>query len=94
MPFVFGLWSVRRDLLETRPDDVAALAAVLHSARAWGAAHREAVIDAAFVQRPFARALYDDYFTCLSYTLSDRARRGLDHFAALLPSEGNLRVAG
>lgn len=94
LPFVFAVWSVRRELVERRPDDVAALTATLEAARAWGAAHREAVIDAAFVQRPFARTLYDDYFTCLSYTLSDRARRGIDHFAALLPPEENLRVAG
>lgn len=94
LPFVFGVWAVRRELLATRPADVAALGEVLAQARTWGANHREAVIDAAFAQRPFSRELYDDYFTCLSYTLSDRARRGLDHFAALLSPEENLRVAG
>jgi predicted solute-binding protein len=52
------------------------------------------VIDAAIAQQPFDRALYDDYFTRLSYALGDRARRGLEHFAALLPPEETLRVAG
>jgi len=94
LPFVFGLWCVRRDLLASRPDDVEALRAALTEARAWGAVNRETVIDAAFVQRPFSRELYDDYFTCLSYTLGDRARRGLEHFAELLPPEEALRVAG
>jgi len=83
LPFVFAVWAVRRDVLAARPDDVAALAAALAQARAWGAAHRDAVVDAALAQAPYHRALYDDYFTRLSYTLDDRALRGLERFAAL-----------
>ena len=94
LPFVFAVWAVRRELLAERPDAVAALAAALVEARAWGAANRATVIDAAIAQQPFDRALYDDYFTRLSYALGDRARRGLEHFAALLPPEETLRVAG
>jgi predicted solute-binding protein len=85
---------VRRELLAGRPEEVAALGAALVEARAWGAANRATVIDAAIAQQPFDRALYDDYFTRLSYALGDRARRGLEHFAALLPPEETLRVAG
>jgi chorismate dehydratase len=84
LPFVFAVWAARRDVLAARPDDVAALAGALARGRAWGAANRGAVIDAALAKAPYHRALYDDYFTRLSYTLDERALRGLEHFAALL----------
>ena len=83
LPFVFAVWAVRRDVLAASPHDVAALAGALADARAWGNAHRDAVVDAALAQAPYHRALYDDYFTRLSYTLNERALRGLEHFAAL-----------
>jgi chorismate dehydratase len=91
LPFVFAVWAVRRDVLAARPDDVAALATVSAQARTWGATHRAAVIDAAIARRPFHRGLYADYFSRLTYTLDDRALRGLERFEALLP-EGS-RVA-
>jgi chorismate dehydratase len=84
LPFVFAVWAVRRDVLAARPDDVAALAAALARGRAWGEAHRDAVVDAALAQAPYHRALYDDYFTRLSYTLDARALHGLERFAALM----------
>ncbi|MDQ6944341.1 MAG: hypothetical protein M3169_17730, partial [Candidatus Eremiobacteraeota bacterium] len=71
------------------PADVAALSAALAQARAWGNAHREAVVDAALAQAPYHRALYDDYFMRLSYTLDDRALRGLEHFAALRQAQND-----
>ncbi len=83
LPFVFAVWAVRRDALAARPDDVAALAASLAQARAWGAAHREDVIDAAIARRPFHRGLYADYFTRLTYALDDRAHQGLARFDEL-----------
>ncbi|GAC1585175.1 MAG: menaquinone biosynthesis protein [Candidatus Elarobacter sp.] len=87
LPFVFAVWAVRRDVLAARPSDVAALAEAMTRSRAWGAAHPEAVIDAAIARRPFHRGLYADYFTRLSYALDDRARRGLERFAQLVRSE-------
>jgi chorismate dehydratase len=92
LPFVFAVWAVRRDVLAARPDDVAALAGALARGREWGNAHREAVVDAAVAQAPYHRALYDDYFIRLSYTLDERALRGLEHFDALRQSE-DVRVA-
>ncbi len=83
LPFVFAVWAARREVLATRPGDVDALAAALAQGRAWGNAHRDAVVDAAIAKAPYHRALYDDYFARLSYTLDARALRGLEHFAML-----------
>jgi chorismate dehydratase len=84
LPFVFAVWAVRRDVAAARPAEVAALAGALARGRAWGAENRDAVIDAALAKHPFHRALYEDYFTRLTYVLDDRALRGLDRFASLL----------
>jgi chorismate dehydratase len=97
LPFVFAVWAVRRDVLAARPDDVAALAVSLAQARAWGAAHRDEVIDAAVARRPFHRGLYADYFTRLTYVLDERAQQGLARFDELRAAGGSKehsRVAG
>jgi chorismate dehydratase len=97
LPFVFAVWAARRDVVAARPNDVAALAASLAQARAWGAAHPEEVIDAAVARRPFHRGLYADYFARLSYVLDERARQGLERFDALrraLEEKEQSRVAG
>lgn len=83
LPFVYAVWAVRKDALTARPTEVAALASALAEARAWGAGHRDAVIDSAFAQLPFHRGLYVDYFSRLSYVLDADARRGLERFAEL-----------
>jgi len=83
LPFVFAVWAVRRETLAAHPAEVAALTRALVAARDWGEAHREAVIDAAVAAKPFHRALYDDYFTRLSYRLDERAEQGLERFATL-----------
>ncbi len=92
LPFVFAVWAVRREALAERPAEVAVLTGALVAARAWGAAHRAAVIDAAIARRPFHRALYADYFTRLSYVLDDRAQAGFARFAELYQPEA-VRVA-
>jgi chorismate dehydratase len=83
LPFVFAVWAVRREVLAQRPVEVAVLGEELMAARTWGEQHRDAVIDAAIAERPFHRALYADYFTRLSYTMDERAERGLARFASL-----------
>jgi predicted solute-binding protein len=78
------VWAVRREVAAARAADVAALAEALGRGRSWGAENRDAVIGAALAKHPFDRALYEDYFTRLTYVLDDRALRGLDRFAGLL----------
>ncbi len=94
LPFVFAVWAVRREALETRPAEVAALADALVAARAWGDANRGAVIDAAVAVRPYHRALYEDYFTRLSYRLDARAQAGLERFAMLRRDRGDAAGEG
>jgi chorismate dehydratase len=93
LPFVFAVWAVRREALAERPDEVAALSAALVAARDWGEAHRSAVIDAAVARKPYHRALYEDYFTRLTYRLDARAAQGLDRFATLRTAQGDTRFA-
>jgi chorismate dehydratase len=83
LPFVFAVWAVRREALASHPEQVAALARALVAARDWGETHREAVIDAAVAAKPYDRAVYDDYFTRLSYRLDERAEQGLERFSTL-----------
>jgi len=83
LPFVFAVWAVRREALAERPEEVAALAQALVDARAWGEANREKVIDAAVRAKPYHRALYEDYFTRLSYRIDERAEQGLERFSTL-----------
>jgi chorismate dehydratase len=83
LPFVFAVWAVRREAVDAHPEEVAALAQALVDARAWGESHRDAVIDAAVAAKPYHRALYDDYFTRLSYRLDERRAQGLERFSTL-----------
>lgn len=83
LPFVFAVWAVRREALVSHPNEVAALTQALVAARDWGDNHREAVIDAAVAAKPFHRAVYDDYFTRLSYRIDERAEQGLERFSTL-----------
>lgn len=89
LPFVFAVWAVRREALAAHPAEVAALTDALVAARDWGEANRAAVIDAAVAVRPYHRALYDDYFTRLSYRLDERAAQGLERFGTLFMPEGS-----
>jgi chorismate dehydratase len=83
LPFVFAVWAVRREALAAHPAEVAALTDALVAARAWGERNRAAVIDAAVAAKPYHRALYEDYFTRLSYRLDERAEQGLERFSTL-----------
>jgi chorismate dehydratase len=93
LPFVFAVWAVRRAALAAYPAEVAALTGALVAARDWGERNRAAVIDAAVAARPYHRALYDDYFTRLSYRLDRRAEQGLERFGSLFVPE-HAHVAG
>jgi chorismate dehydratase len=88
LPMVFAVWAVRRDVAAARPDDVAALRRAYADARAWGADHRDAVLDAAIAQRPQSRAFYERYYRTLTYVLDSEARAGLERFGTeIVPAE-------
>ncbi|HYZ16236.1 MAG TPA: menaquinone biosynthesis protein [Candidatus Acidoferrum sp.] len=87
LPFVFGVWAVRREALAAYPSEVAALTEALVAARDWGERNRSAVIDAAIAVKPYHRALYADYFTRLLYRLDERAEQGLERFSTLFRPE-------
>lgn len=80
LPMVYAVWAVRRDVLQTRLADVRRLIGAYSEARAWGDAHRTAVIDAAMALRPRDRDFYETYFSTLKYQLTTEARQGLARF--------------
>ncbi len=84
LPMVYAVWAVRREVLQTRLGDVRRLMGAYNEARAWGDAHRTAVIDAAMALRPRDRDFYETYFSTLKYQLTSEARKGLARFGAEL----------
>jgi chorismate dehydratase len=84
LPMVYAVWAVRREIVATRAADLRRLVDAYTAARAWGRIHREAVIDAALIQRPHDREFYENYYTTLHYELTSDARSGLARFASEL----------
>jgi chorismate dehydratase len=84
LPMVFAVWAVRKDVAQRRPADVRRLAAAYAQARAWGDGRRDAVIEAAFRQRPRDREFYETYYATLKYQLTAEARKGLARFGTEL----------
>ena len=80
LPMVFAVWAVRREFEAARSADVARLTSAYAEARAWGNAHRDAVIDAALRQRPQSREFYETYYETLRYRLDVKSRAGLARF--------------
>lgn len=100
LPFIFGLWALRREFLEEAPRIARDACAALIAAKAWGLAHLEDIIEDACGRQPLLRREMADYFAGLSYGLDPDAKAGLYHFFACLASEGiiprapELRFAG
>jgi len=88
LDMVFAVWAVRRDVLARDRDAVALAAERFVAARAWGAAHPEAVIAAAERIHPRGAGFYAAYFETLNFAFDDRARRGLARFVAELGAIG------
>ena len=88
LDMVFAVWAVRRDVLARDRDAVALAAERFVAARAWGAAHPEAVIAAAERIHPRGAGFYAAYFETLNFAFDDRARRGLERFVTELGAIG------
>ncbi len=90
LPFVFGLWAVRRDFCRRRPAVVRYLCQTLIQARNWGLAGLEEICRhaAASVNLP-SPELYH-YFRRLNFCLGPRQKEGLANFYRYLHGFGVL----
>lgn len=87
LPFVFGLWVVRRDF---RPHARQNPVTLLHAGRDWGLAHKDEVLRVAAARYGLSLPILERYFTCLSYALGERERQGLRLFYDRLTVAGHL----
>ncbi|THB66209.1 MAG: hypothetical protein D6E12_11045 [Desulfovibrio sp.] len=83
LPFIFGVWAVRRDVALARADQPWR---ILSRAKEWGLQHMDSVLDAAMGQGPLKRHQLQTYFDGLVYELGPREQEGLKRFFACLHS--------
>jgi chorismate dehydratase len=93
LPFVFGVWAVRRDFAQARPEATTALHRLLLRSRDWGLgslAELSRVASARFNMTP-AQILA--YFRQLNYSLDQEHEKGLGAFFHYLYNLGELDEA-
>jgi chorismate dehydratase len=90
LPFVFGVWAVRRDYAAAWPEKTAALHYLLLRSRDWGlqALPELSRLAAANLERPAAELL--SYFQQLDYSLTPEHEKGLHIFFNHLYKLGEL----
>ncbi|TWI64823.1 chorismate dehydratase [Desulfobotulus alkaliphilus] len=80
LPFVFGLWAVRREAVLQRPDALGQALSFLLMSKATGMKAMERICQRAAVEKGLAPETVKDYFTCLDYGLPPSHIRGLVHY--------------
>ncbi|MDD2903141.1 MAG: menaquinone biosynthesis protein [Syntrophales bacterium] len=90
LPFVFGVWAVRRDYAAACPEKTAALHYLLLRSRDWGlkALPELSRLAAANLRRPASELL--SYFQQLDYSLTPEHEKGLQIFFKYLYNLGEL----
>ena len=85
---VTAVWVARREVFETRSQDVRACLDALTDAYSWGRAHRDAVIAQAQRIKPRPPGFYEIYYGKLNFTFHSAAQRGLSAFCRELQAIG------
>jgi chorismate dehydratase len=90
LPFVFGVWAVRRDYAAAWPEKTAAMHYLLLRSRDWGlgALPELSRVAAAGLGRPASQLL--SYFQQLDYSLGPEHEKGLNKFFKYLHELGEL----
>lgn len=88
LPFIFGLWAVRREALAERPEALRAACAVLARTKTVGIEMLETTIARAAADTPLSEAELRSYFAGLSYDLGPEEQEGLNLFYAKLAGAG------
>lgn len=92
LPMVFGVWAVRRQVAQERPEQLARLCHVIRQASKRHAHDVEAVVAAAASRFPFPEDFIRHYFTRLSYDFGTSERASLTRFFDLAHQAGELAV--
>ena len=92
LPFVFGVWAVRREVAERDPDGVARLSRLMITAKNWGWENLERLISLAGKDLCLSDAELMSYFQGLCYNLREREEQGLRRFFQALTDSGLLET--
>lgn len=84
LPFVFGLWTVRRDRLAANPRGIFQTVDELMAAKTWGCGHLPIICREAERVSGFDHELLSDYYRHLRFDLGADEQCGLQHFFRLL----------
>ena len=93
LPFVFGVWAVRRAFAKARPEDTAALHRLLLRSRTWGLGSLAELSRLAAAPFGMTPAQVLTYFQQLDYSLGPEHERGLRTFFQYLVAQGELPEA-
>ena len=85
---VTAVWVARRDVFESRLDEVRACLHALTDAYSWGRANRARVIALAQSLKPRPPGFYEIYYEKLNFTFHSAAQRGLGSYCRELLATG------
>jgi len=90
LPFVFGVWAVRRDFAQARPEETLALHRLLLHSKSWGLGSLPALSRLAAASFGMTPEAVLAYFQQLDYALGPDHQRGLRTFFHYLYAQGEL----
>jgi len=90
LPFVFGVWAVRRAFASAQPETAAALHRLLLKSRAWGLESLPYLSRLAAAKLGQPAAQVQEYFEKLDYSLGPDHEKGLHTFFQYLKNLGEL----
>lgn len=94
LPFVFAVWAVRRDVFESRADEVLEAWRALLRSKAWGIENRGEVLAEAGRRVSLERPDLEKYFSRLRYDFDGKLQKGLSLYLEKAAACGLLRYAG
>jgi chorismate dehydratase len=92
LPFVFGVWALRREVVERSPEEVARLCTLLQTAKRWGRENLERLLPLAGKGLGLGLPELRDYFQGLCYDLGQEQEQGLRSFFQALARYGLLET--
>lgn len=89
---VTAVWVARREIFESRRDEVRACLHALTDAYSWGRANRDEVIGLAQRMKPRPPGFYEIYYGKLNFTFHSAAQRGLAAYCRELHAIGAIEA--